>query len=139
MTPTHTRKNGRLYSYYIAAALLKGEVSPSLVRRVPAAEIGSAVVDQLRRLLRTPEIIMATWRAARSHDGGSTEAEVREALLNFDPVWDELFPAERARIVQLLVERVDVHRDGLEMKLRVDGLQTLAADLRPGSAERKVA
>jgi hypothetical protein len=25
-----------------------------------------------------------------------------------DPLWDELFPAEQARIVALLVERVDI-------------------------------
>ena len=65
-------------------------------------------------------------------DDGITEAEVREALLNLDPVWDELFPAEQARIIQLLVERIDVHPDGLDLKLRVDGLQTLVADLRAG-------
>jgi len=87
-----------------------------------AAEIESAVVDQLRGLLRAPEIIIATWRAARLLDGGITEAEVREALLNLDPVWDELFPAEQTRIIQLLVERVEVHPDGLNLKLRVDGL-----------------
>ena len=28
--------------------------------------------------------------------------------MELDPLWDELFPAEQARIVQLLVERVDV-------------------------------
>jgi hypothetical protein len=28
--------------------------------------------------------------------------------------WDELFPAERARIVRLLVERVDVGTDGVD-------------------------
>ena len=27
-------------------------------------------------------------------------------------MWDELFPAEQARIIQLLVERIDVHPDG---------------------------
>jgi site-specific DNA recombinase len=30
----------------------------------------------------------------------------------FDPLWDELFPAEQARIVALLVERVDIGTDG---------------------------
>jgi hypothetical protein len=53
-----------------------------VVRRVPAAEIETVVVNQLRGLLRAAEIILATWRAARVQDGGTTEAEVREALLN---------------------------------------------------------
>ena len=32
-------------------------------------------------------------------------------------VWRELFPAEQARIVQLLVERVDVQEDALEVRV----------------------
>ena len=64
---------------------------------------------------------------------------MREALLSLDPIWDELFPAEQARILQLLVERVDVHPDRLDLQLRVDGLQTLVADLRAGKPERRAA
>src|SRR3546814_18967462 len=37
-----------------------------------------------------------------------TEADVGAALQQLDPLWEELFPAEQARIVQLLVARVDV-------------------------------
>ena len=139
MTPTHARKGGRLYRYYVAAGLLKGDLQQGIVRRVPAAEIEAAVIDQLRRLLRTPEIIVATWRAARSQQEGLTEAEVREALLSLDPLWDELFPAEQARIVQLLVERVQVHPDGLDLRLRVEGLQALVADLRASQTKRRAA
>ena len=92
------------------------------VGRVPAAEIERAVIDQLRVLLRSPEIIVATWRAASGmHRTGSPRREVREALQRLDPLWDELFPAEQARIVQLLVERVDVGPDGVDIRLRTEG------------------
>lgn len=37
MTPTHARKGGRLYRYYVAAGLLKGDVPPGVVRRLPVA------------------------------------------------------------------------------------------------------
>ena len=40
-----------------------------------------------------------------------TETEVREALFRFDPLWEELFPAEQARIVRLLVKRIDIGMD----------------------------
>ena len=139
MTPTHARKGGRLYRYYVAAGLLKADVPPGVVRRAPAAELEAAVVDQLRGLLRAPEIIVGTWRSARPEIEGLSEVEVREALLSLDPIWDELFPAEQARILQLLVERVDVHPDRLDLQLRVDGLQTLVADLRAGKPERRAA
>jgi DNA invertase Pin-like site-specific DNA recombinase len=139
MTPTHARKGGRLYRYYVAAGLLKGDVPPGVVRRAPAAELEAAVVDQLRGLLRAPEIVVGTWRSARPEIEDLSETEVREALLNLDPIWGELFPAEQARILQLLVERVDVHADRLDLQLRVDGLQTLVADLRAGKPERRAA
>src|SRR5262249_44386759 len=97
---------------------------------IPAAEIESAVIDQLRTLLRAPEIIVVTWRAARQLMEGIDETEVREALNRLDPLWDELFPAEQACIVQLLLERVDVGPDGADIRLRTEGLTDLVADLR---------
>jgi hypothetical protein len=36
------------------------------------------------------------------------EREVVRTVTDFAPLWDELFPAEQARIVRLLVERVDL-------------------------------
>ncbi len=77
MSPTHTRKGGRLYRYYVSQAVLKNGPEACSVRRIPAGEIERAVMDQLRKLLATPEIIVATWRAAREQDSGITEAEVR--------------------------------------------------------------
>ena len=106
------------------------------IGRVPAGEIETAVIDQLRGLLRAPEIIVGTWRSARPEIDGLTEAEVRDALEGLDPLWDELFPAEQARIVQLLVERVDVGTDGIAIRLRTAGLARVAADLGPCGQKR---
>ena len=139
MTPAHTKKKDRLYRYYVAARLLKGEKPAGVVRRVPAAEIEAVVVDQIRGLLRTPEVIVGTWRAAKAQDDGLTEADVREALQALDPLWDELFPAEQARVLQLLIERVEVRPDGLDIRFRIDGLQTLVADLHAANAARRAA
>jgi hypothetical protein len=109
------------------------------VRRVPVGEIEAAVIDQVRALIRTPEIVVRTWRAAKAEDSAISENDVLEALHRLDPVWDELFPAEQARILQLLVERVDVSLDGIDIRLRTDGLTSLVADLRVRDLERKAA
>jgi hypothetical protein len=39
-------------------------------------------------------------------------------------------PAEQARIVQLLVARVAVRLDGLDISLRVEGITSVIEDLR---------
>jgi DNA invertase Pin-like site-specific DNA recombinase len=138
MSPTHTKRGNKLYRYYVSQSVLKQGREACPVRRVPAAEIEAAVVQQLRSMLQSPEVIVATWRAARSQIDGLSEQEVRAALERLDPVWDELFPAEQARMVQLLVARVDVGIDGLDIHLRKNGLtstfQQLAAIGAPQEA-----
>jgi hypothetical protein len=129
MSPTHTRRRGRLYRYYVSQAVLKGTADDCPVRRLPAAEIEGAVIDQIRALLRQPEIVVGTWRAARTEAPDLTEEEVREALARLEPLWDELFLAEQARIVRLLVERVHISPTGADIQLRVEGLTSLAHDL----------
>jgi site-specific DNA recombinase len=45
-------------------------------------------------------------------------------------VCDVLYPAEQARIVQLLVERVDVQEEVLQVRIRAQGLTSLVGELR---------
>jgi hypothetical protein len=61
--------------------------------------------------------------------GGPAEDEVRAVLQKLDPLWDELFPAEKERIVKLLVQEVVVGRDSLLIRLRLRGLNSLVAEL----------
>jgi DNA invertase Pin-like site-specific DNA recombinase len=131
LSPTHTMKNGRLYRYYVAQRVLKGDAAgdDSIVRRVSAAEIEAAVVDQVRALLQQPEVVVGTWLAARAEAPDLDEGDVREALHRLDPLWGELFPAEQARIVRALVERVVVGPTGADIRLRVEGLAGLVRDL----------
>jgi hypothetical protein len=96
-------------------AVLKGDAARDdggILRGVSAAAIEAAVVDQVRALLRQAEIVVGTWLAARADDPDLTETETREALKRLEPLWDELLPAEQARIVRLLVERADVGPTG---------------------------
>ena len=133
MSPSHTRRRGRLYRYYVSQTALKQGAAECPIGNVPAAEIEKIVIDQVRLLLRSPEVIVQTWRRARTSVKGLTETEVRRALLEFEPLWNELFPAEQARIIHLLVERVDVQVDGVEIKLRIDGLTSLIGELSGNS------
>ncbi len=56
------------------------------------------------------------------------EREVVQALSLFDPVWDSLTAREQARIVQLLVERVDYDGKTVTVTYRPTGIKTLAHD-----------
>jgi hypothetical protein len=129
MSPTHTRKNGKLYRYYLSQTVLKQGSGGCPASRVPADAIERIVIDQVRLLLLSPEIIVQTWRSGRKSIKGLTESEVTDALKAFKPLWDQLFPSEQTRIIQLLVERVDVRSDHVDVRLRIAGVTSLVGEL----------
>ncbi len=135
LSPSHTRKGGRLYRYYVSQTVTKGGANGALWARVPAGDVEAVVVEQLREILRAPEMIIGAWRAAQEEEPDLTEREARDALVRLDPLWNELFPSEQARIVQLLVERVDISTEGVRIKIRKDGLEGLVDELSAIAAE----
>jgi hypothetical protein len=140
MSPSHSRgRGGQMYRYYVSQAVLKGGAAERpAIPRVPAGEIEAAVVAQVRALLRQPEMAVGTWRAARTTSPDVTEQEVLLALERIEPLWDELFPAERARIVRLLVDRVDVRADGAAVAAAAGRAGQLGAGLGcPGPRGRE--
>ena len=140
MAPSHTRRRGRLYRFYRTATSLKLCHDACPIRAVPAGEVEAAVINQIRAVLRAPEVVVRVWRAAQLDGEAIDEREVVEALQRLDPLWHQLFPAEQARILQLLVAHVVVRLDGLEITLRVEGITSLIEDLRRReSTERRAA
>ena len=97
---------------------------------MPAAEVEEAVVAQVRHLLQTHEVIARTWAAAKADGAGPFEREVVKSVTDFAPLWEKLFPAEQARIIRLLVGRVDLAADGMQVRLRAEGLHGLVEELR---------
>src|SRR3546814_16422782 len=118
---------------------VRARIVQLLVGRVdvaPAGEMEAAVIDQPWAAFPQPEIVVGTWRQAREEMDELTEADVGAALQQLDPLWEELFPAEQARIVQLLVARVDVAPDGIDIGLRMEGLEHLVHDLSARETRR---
>ena len=56
-----------------------------------------------------------------------------------EPVRDELYPAEQARILRLLIERVDVAPDGISITLHAGGIRSLVAELATQRAPAQAA
>ena len=69
MTPNSTRRRGKVYRYYLCLRAERGERGSCPVRCLSAGEIERTVIDQLRAVLRTPEILAQTYREARAQAG----------------------------------------------------------------------
>lgn len=139
LSPWHSTKksNGRRYRYYIPMRDTKEHAGASGLPRLPAAELESGVLEQLRGILRAPALLGDLLSQASKLDSTLDEAKVTVAMTRLDAIWDQLFPAEQSRIVRLLVEKVIVSPTDLEVRLRANGIERVVLDLRPESAERR--
>jgi site-specific DNA recombinase len=66
--------------------------------------------------------------------GSITEADVSSAFQSIKVFWEDLFPLERNRLINLLVERIEIQKDGIDMTLKTNGLTSLVSELT-GMAE----
>ena len=138
MTPVFTKKGTRLYRYYVSMDVIRsrplGE-SPGPLR-LPAPMVEDAVIGEIHRMIRAPEITARTIAALRREGVKVEEAAVVATLAGFERLWGALYPAEQARIVQLLVERITVGINGIAVDLRKEGLGLVLRDmLRPAKEE----
>ena len=129
MKPSHTRKNGRHYRYYTCMYATKNGHDTCPVKTVAAGDIEQVVLDQLGVIFRSPEMVVKIWRQAKKSDEQVSEREIVDALQSLEPVWDALFPGEQARLVSLLVDRLEISTDGIEMHLLGEGLDSLVKEL----------
>jgi site-specific DNA recombinase len=96
----------------------------------PIERAGEARVNDRRPLCASARGLTAVRREnGAAEDTKLEEGDVIEALGALEPVWDELYPAEQARILRLLIERIDVARDGISVTLHAAGIRSLVAEL----------
>ena len=127
-TPGWTKKNTKIYRYYINTDAINVGKDACDVPRIPAGEIELVVVEKMRALLRAPEVLAHAVREVGSLRPKVEEPRAVEALQSIDQLWDELFPAEQARILHTLVERVTVRKDRITIKWQEEGLNNLLRD-----------
>ena len=138
MLPTYTdKKNGKRYRYYVPYLEKRqssGATYDPTIRNIgplPAAEIESAVLAQVHKALQKPEMIAGVWQASMAlrERRDIDESTVLVAMRQMSTVWDNLFPIEQNRIVRLLIERVQLHEDGLDIIWRDDSWQRFCREM----------
>jgi site-specific DNA recombinase len=132
MTPAHSAKGVRRYRYYTCTRAQKRGWHACPSKSVPADEIERLVLERIRGVGRDPALVGEL--LARAHeDGGAAapDAATAEALPSFDSLSGTAAPAEQARLVGLLVERVDYDgaRGKVTISFRATGVRALADEL----------
>ena len=125
--------------YYVNTAAIKIGSDACDVRRLPAGEIESAVLDQIKGILREPEVLSHTVREACSMEDGLDEADAINALRTIEEVWDELFPAEQSKIAHTLIQRITVRPDGVTIDWKAGGIEALLRGALPAPRLKEAA
>jgi DNA invertase Pin-like site-specific DNA recombinase len=128
MVPSHARKGGRRYRYYVSKPLIvEGKNKDAGGRRIPAADIERIVVNRLRLFLSDGGQVFDSIQA-HVRDQGDRKRLVERAT-EVASTWPELPHAQTRSIMIALVARVDVHADRVGVHLLPDRLdKTLHGD-----------
>lgn len=126
MTPSNGGKTRhKRYRYYVSTTAMKYGYDSTDLRSIPAEQIEPVIVGHLRQFITMPEIIHRTHEKALQLEPNITVDEVRENLTRFNEIWDQLFPLEQNRIVQLIVKRVVVGLGGIEIIYHPNGIMDI--------------
>ncbi len=107
-----------------------GAVEPDSLATARFADLHERLACVERRLIEVRDEIESLQRELIE------ETDVVHALGQFDPVWEVLSPREQARLLQLLIERIDYDgRDGsVSITFHASGIKTLASRDSMGGA-----
>ncbi|MFP5400588.1 MAG: recombinase family protein, partial [Gammaproteobacteria bacterium] len=133
LVPSYTVKKGKIYRYYTPIKHRRFGAWASQHGPLPAAPIEELVTQQIVAALSAPHIVQSVWDRIRTTRPDLSEPEVVLPMRNLAGLWQQLFPAEQCRLAQLLIERVVIADDGLEIIWRDQGWQELAGELLPST------
>jgi len=125
MYPTYASKNKRKYRYYVSKAEMRFGAAGKTHERIPAAEVEAATVNQVKTVLSSPEAITAVCKSLELQGVRINEDEIVMGLHQLGEAWEQLYLAERIRIVKLMIERVDLVAGGLKVKWHALGWKKL--------------
>ena len=131
--PTYTSRQGKKFHYYVTRSQSMGDRRAEGRHRLPATTVETATVAQIKRVLASPEAIAAVCQTLGQQGSPIGEAQAVVSLHRLGQVWDQLFPAEQQRLAQLMIERIELNDQGLNIRWRPLGWRELLGEFAPDS------
>ncbi|MFT5438149.1 MAG: site-specific DNA recombinase [Alphaproteobacteria bacterium] len=127
MIPSHANKKGARYRYYVSQGLIKGSRrNAPRGRRVPAGDLEALVEDRLLQFLTSESELFGAIETRVEDVNDCAEIITRAADLARS--WAGLAAAGKRAILSALVDRVDLLRDTLEIRILPDRLPSILED-----------
>ena len=126
LTPTYCVKKGTRYRYYVSTSLITGIArNHSNGRRMPAANLENLVIQRLRTFLADQGAILDAIHGA--YPDGSGQRQLIDRGRQIAEELGTLAPDKIKAILMMLLSRVDVRSDRLELSMQRRRLVELLA------------
>jgi DNA invertase Pin-like site-specific DNA recombinase len=145
MSPVGKPKPGthRKYSYYRSVTDQKVKARASGLPMIPAEAIEGAVMEQVRKILRSNEMSADVFKAVQELDNPLTshldEYQTTNLMASVEKVWEALYPAEQHRILHLLIKKVVVYPTRLDVSFHPSGIANLVIEVAQKPLEEQTA
>jgi len=142
MVPSYTVKTksgGKRYRYYADLKYVRFGTSTETFGSINADQLEGIVVEQVLQALQSPASIQSVWDTVKASTKGVDEAQVVLAMRNLGALWASLFPEEQRRIVNLLIRRVQITNDAIEIQWHTSGWQSLVGEFQPNTIGAELA
>ena len=112
MTHTYAQKKQTRYRYYVCIKAHQQGWNKCETKSVSAPELEAAVLESLRRFAQQPAMlsgVLSRLEDMRRESGEraiADPADVQDALMRFEPLWEQLNAAEQERFIRALVAEV---------------------------------
>jgi len=126
--PSHHKKSGRSYSYYISRRLIKGEIDDGTGWRLPAKEIEGHVVKLLAALLNNQARILNLVEKSKADNVSITPKEVQSISQSAECLAKQLSdkrPSRQRAAILELVERVDLYPETIILTIKTDAFSEM--------------
>ena len=129
LIPSHTRRKGKLYRYYVASKGIRENYDEMPLPPVAADDIEQAILARIGELLATPEVISRVAKTVWEQPTSNQVREISKSMQTFGSIWKELYNNEQRMLVRQLVERIQVFSTEIVIILKSRALLELGAQI----------
>jgi hypothetical protein len=123
MTPTSGNNHGLTYRYYACNNRLKSRSCRGL-HIVPAEKIERQVTKEVLKKIRTSEVILNIQELNKANRKLSPD-DIKIMVDNVSEVWNALCPNEQRKIIRMLIAKVDIYENCMDLEINLQGFNRL--------------
>ena len=121
LQPTHSKKNGRKYRYYVSATMIRDAKANQTGLRIPAADLEKIVIQSIARHLRDQKWLTSSFDLQSEISAFTRFSDAAEALSKEV----EQQPTDNTGVLDQIIKRIEVEKKSIRVSINAEKLQLM--------------